>query len=85
MLDWASSSSLEVLISKTTFGIAKWALIRKEFSEFSFDDILSNSGACMGCCSHEERRSVPWNPSPYGVLKFNVDGASRGKPGPEGI
>ena len=26
-----------------------------------------------------------WYPPPLGVVKFNVDGASRGKPGPAGI
>lgn len=26
-----------------------------------------------------------WSPPPCGVLKFNMDGAARGKPGPAGI
>ena len=39
----------------------------------------------MGCCSRKERRSISPKPPSYGVLKFNVDGASRDKPGPAGI
>eukprot|EP00268_Persea_americana_P056466 TRINITY_DN6662_c1_g4_i1.p1 TRINITY_DN6662_c1_g4~~TRINITY_DN6662_c1_g4_i1.p1 ORF type:complete len:118 (-),score=15.06 TRINITY_DN6662_c1_g4_i1:217-570(-) len=60
-------------------------LIRKEFFEFSFDDIIFNWGACMGCCLRKEKRSIPWSLPPYEVLKFNVDGALRSKPGPTGI
>ena len=40
---------------------------------------------CMGCGSFKERRTIPWHPPPLGVFKFNVDGASRGKPGLVGI
>ena len=60
-------------------------MIRKEFFEFSFDDIFSNWGDCKGCFLRKERRSIPWSPPPYGVLKSNVDGASRGKSGLAGI
>ena len=60
-------------------------MIKKEFFKFTFDDILSNWEACMGCCPRKERRPIPWSPPPYRVSKFNVDGASRGNPGPAGI
>ena len=79
------SFTLEGLISKIASRIGKWALIRMEFFKFTFDDILSNWGACKGCYRRKERRSIPRSPPPYGVLKSKVDGASSGKPGPVGI
>ena len=57
----------------------------KEFSNFNLNDILSNWGACMECGPVKEKRSVLWSPPHYGVLKFNVDGASRIKLGPARI
>lgn len=39
----------------------------------------------MGSGSTMVRRTVSWYPPPHGVLKLNVDGATRGKPGPAGI
>ena len=39
----------------------------------------------MECGPVKEKRSVLWSPPHYGVLKFNVDGASRIKPGPARI
>ncbi|XXG59908.1 hypothetical protein AAC387_Pa04g1911 [Persea americana] len=33
----------------------------------------------MGCGFSKVRRSVPWSPPPIRVLKFNVDGVSKGK------
>ena len=35
----------------------------------------------MGCGFSKVRRSIPWSPPPIWVLKFNMDGASRGKLG----
>lgn len=52
--------------------------MRKDFSNFNLNDILFNWEACMGCGPSKVRRSVPGYPPPGGVLKFNVDGASRG-------
>ena len=37
------------------------------------------------CGPPKVRRSTLWSPPPLGVLKFNVDGAARGKLGPVGI
>lgn len=34
----------------------------------------------MMCGMHKEKRSVPWVPPLDGVLKFNVEGAAKGKP-----
>ena len=39
----------------------------------------------MVCGPSKERRSTPCYPPLDGVLKFNVDDASRGKPGQAGI
>ncbi|XXG71925.1 hypothetical protein AAC387_Pa07g1141 [Persea americana] len=39
----------------------------------------------MGCFPFKDRRSVPWPPPLFEVLKFNVDGASRDKPRPTRI
>ena len=76
-----SSSSVIDLIDNVAFRIAKWASIRKEFTNIYLNDIIYNWEACMGCLPFKERRSVPWSSPLFGVLKFNVDGASRGKLG----
>ena len=78
-------SSLLVLINRISMRIAKWALIRKECSNFSLNDFLLNWEVCMGCRPSEVRRVVLWSPPSHGVFKFNVDGATRGKPGLAGI
>ena len=39
----------------------------------------------MGCGPCKVRRIFAWSPPSFGVYKFNVDGASRGKPGLAGI
>eukprot|EP00268_Persea_americana_P068026 TRINITY_DN9427_c0_g1_i1.p1 TRINITY_DN9427_c0_g1~~TRINITY_DN9427_c0_g1_i1.p1 ORF type:complete len:120 (+),score=19.95 TRINITY_DN9427_c0_g1_i1:825-1184(+) len=39
----------------------------------------------MGCRPSKMRKSVMLVPPSLGVLKFNVDGAARGKPRPAGI
>eukprot|EP00268_Persea_americana_P021089 TRINITY_DN21101_c0_g1_i1.p1 TRINITY_DN21101_c0_g1~~TRINITY_DN21101_c0_g1_i1.p1 ORF type:complete len:199 (+),score=31.91 TRINITY_DN21101_c0_g1_i1:157-753(+) len=59
--------------------------LTKELSNFSMHGILSNWKACMVCGLTKERRSTFWSPPSMGMLKFNVDGAARGKPGPAGI
>lgn len=58
----------------------KWALIKKEFSNINLDDILYNWEVCMGCGLIKERRTVHWSPTLIGALKFNADGAARGRP-----
>jgi hypothetical protein len=65
--------------------MAKWAMVRKEFSSFSINDIYVNWKACMVCGLPKVRRSTLCSPPPLGVLKFNVDGATKGKSGPAGI
>lgn len=41
--------------------------------------------ACMSCGRRKERKVAYWFPLSESVLKFNVDGASRAKPGRVGI
>ena len=79
------SSPLVKLIEGVTLRIAKWAMVRKEFSTFSINNIFVNWEACMVCGLPKVRRSTLCSPPPLSVLKFNVDGATRGKPGPTGI
>ena len=78
-------SSLTNLIDLITMRIARWALIRKEFSNSSIDDITVNWKTCMGCGPSKMRIYVHWSPTPMGMLKFNVDGAAREQSGPTGI
>ena len=42
-----SFSSLVKLVSKTTLMVAKWAMVRGEFSNFTLNDIISNWEACL--------------------------------------
>ena len=44
----AFSSSVE-LITSITMRIAKWALVRKEFSNFYLDEVFVNWESCLGC------------------------------------
>lgn len=37
--------------------------------------------AVLGCGRRKARREAHWALPPVGVLKFNVDGLARGKPG----
>lgn len=48
-------------------------------------DILFNWEACMKCKSINKKRQIPWSPLLPRMLKFNVNGAGRGKEGSVGI
>lgn len=41
--------------------------------------------ACMTCGPTKNKRCISWSSPLCRVLKFNVDGATRGKPGEAGI
>ena len=61
--------------------MAKWAYARKGFSYLNIDNIMESCGACLKIGAIKKKRKVSWISPSYGVLKFNVDGAARGKPG----
>ena len=71
------SSSATKVISTITLTITKWTLIRKKFSNFTLNDILINWEACMGCGPVNVRKSLIWSSPPHGMVKFNVDSATR--------
>lgn len=48
-------------------------------------ELISNWEACFGGGSFRVRNCERWSPPPRGILKFNVYGAARGKPGTAGI
>ena len=73
------------LISKVTWRIVEWAMVGKEFSNSNHNDILYNWEPCLGVGLLKVRISITWSPPPLGLLKLNMDGASRGKPRPAAI
>lgn len=77
-------SSWEDILSKVSMRIAHWACARKEFSNVNMDDILY-WGACLLMGEAKKRKKVTWHPPPSSCLKFNVDRAACGKPGPASI
>ena len=58
------TSPLVMLIERVTLIIAKWALVRKEFSNFSINCIFVNWKACMVCGSTKVRRPTLSFPPP---------------------
>lgn len=58
LIFWGSSMSSADLASRIALRVAKWVMVRKEFSNFNLNDILFNWEACMGCGPSKVRRSV---------------------------
>lgn len=77
--------SSEAILSSMVLRIAKWVSIREEFENVMPRNIIHNLKACVSCGLSKERIVISSSPPPLGVLKFNVDEAARGKPGPAGI
>lgn len=55
-----------------------------EFDSLRVDGILHNWETSLHCMLWNDSIVVSWSP-PFGDLKFNVDGAAKGKPGPAGV
>ena len=45
--------------------------------------MLHNWEASLLCVVKKTKKAIFWSPPIRGVLKFNADGAARGKPGPQ--
>lgn len=62
-----------------------WLLADPKFKGLKINDLMTS---CEGCMNVQWRKSKPmmkWEPPPHGISKFNVDGASRGKPVHQGL
>lgn len=73
------ASSIHVILDVLFLKIDQWVVCHKEFSNLSLFDILRNWDACMSCWPFISKSIVSQRPLKFGVLKFNVDGAARGK------
>eukprot|EP00268_Persea_americana_P009152 TRINITY_DN13625_c0_g1_i4.p1 TRINITY_DN13625_c0_g1~~TRINITY_DN13625_c0_g1_i4.p1 ORF type:complete len:159 (-),score=28.79 TRINITY_DN13625_c0_g1_i4:37-513(-) len=78
-------SSREELLALMQLKIANRACARKEFADIKIDNIMHCWGRCLKMGGFKEKMKVCRCLPPYGVLKFNVDGAAKGKPGLTGI
>lgn len=62
-----------------------WLLSDKEFKGLKPLDFLTSWEGCMSAVARRARPSITWESPYWEVMKFNVDGTSRRKPGPSGI
>lgn len=76
---------MEDLLSRVLLRIAKRASPRREFYSLKFEDVLHNWDASFKWGPYVSRRIMTRVPPIEGILKFNVDGATRGKLGPASI
>lgn len=76
---------LEVFTSTVAMRIAKWTVARKDFSNMKNDNMLYYWEACSVSSPMKLRKKVVGCLPPYGILKFNADGATGCKPGPAGV
>lgn len=63
----------------------KWTVVRKDFSNMKNDNNLYYWEACSVSSPRKLRKKVVGCLPPNGILKFNVDDATGGKPGPAGV
>lgn len=61
--------------------IAEWVSCLDEFDGLRMDGVWSSWKASLFCGAPNLRKEVSWVPPITGVLKFNVDGVARDKPG----
>lgn len=64
--------------------IAKWTSSGEEFDSLRVNGIMHNWEASLLCMFQKESILLYWSP-PFGQLKFNVDGAAKGKSFPAGV
>lgn len=62
-----------------------WFLSRKEFRGSVFDDFIGGWQACLKGIGKKSRPKERWKRPDVVCLKFNVDGATKGKPRSAGI
>lgn len=78
-----SSMQVEDAVHLVLLRIAKWVSNWEKFS-LRVDVILHSLDASLHSVFRKDSISMAWSP-PVGELKFNVDGATRGKPGSAGV
>eukprot|EP00268_Persea_americana_P009153 TRINITY_DN13625_c0_g1_i5.p1 TRINITY_DN13625_c0_g1~~TRINITY_DN13625_c0_g1_i5.p1 ORF type:complete len:147 (-),score=31.41 TRINITY_DN13625_c0_g1_i5:797-1237(-) len=78
-------SSREELLALMQLKIANRACARKEFADIKIDNIMHSWGGCSKIGGFKKKMKVCWSFPPYGIPKFNVDRAAKGKPGLSGI
>ena len=76
-----SQTAVEDTVPLVTLRLSKWLLCKIEFSNLKLDDIAQDWKVYMMSGPSKGKVIVSWSPPPIGSLKFNVDGATRGKPG----
>lgn len=62
-----------------------WLCSNKEFKDIKASNLFQCWEGGMMSSSSSRKNNLDWAPPPSGTLKFNVDGASRGKSGLAGI
>lgn len=75
---------MDAFLNEVCLRIGRWALTSKERQNLNLDSVLHNLEACLDCGPIKERADQIIFP-PMGSLKFNVNGATKGKPGLLGI
>lgn len=73
------------LFQKAKWSLCTWLCSNKEFKDLRVGDLYQAWDGCLKPNPWMRKRQVVWFPPPRGILKFNVDKAARGKPGPAGI
>lgn len=80
-----TSLEFSELLEKVKWSLCVWLCTSKDFKDLKVGDLLQSWEGCMSASPPEQKNRVEWSPPPNGYFKFNVDGASRGKPGPARI
>lgn len=73
---------MEIVARQVLMCIARWASTKDEFDSIALGGILHNWEAPLVRDGRKAAISILRAPPSIGVLKFNMDGATRGKPEP---